>query len=247
MEEYDYFLVINPDVILEKESITKLVKELEIDPLLASVCPKILRLEIAEEKPLITRTKIIDSCGIGLKPGLSFFDIGQGEEDSGQYNKNSPHFIGPSGACGLFKIEGLIKASYFNENKKLAFFDENMFMYKEDCDLAYRFFRLNLKSKYIPGAIIYHDRTVADKKSGFWQKMLQRRSKSEKTREWSLVNQNIIFLKHWSQENWQNRIFIIFHALALFVYTLFFESNLVKNYLILAKNINRIKIAKRRG
>jgi hypothetical protein len=43
------------------------------------------------------KANVIDSCGIGITPSHHFYDIGQGEEDNGQYDKLKDIF-GPSGA-----------------------------------------------------------------------------------------------------------------------------------------------------
>ena len=59
-----------------------------------------------------------------MKPGLKFYDLGQGEEDRGQYDKFD--IIAPGGAAGLFRLNLLKKIK-----EKDAYFDPEFFMYKD--------------------------------------------------------------------------------------------------------------------
>ncbi|MFA5420494.1 MAG: glycosyltransferase family 2 protein [Patescibacteria group bacterium] len=185
-ESFDIFLVINPDVILEKDSLYKMVNFLNSKSDASSVSPVILRWDFGKKE----KSNKIDSLGIGIKPSHKFFDIGQGNYFN-NYENLPTEIFGPSGACALFKLDALKKVAYYN-GEYLEFFDELMFMYKEDIDLSYRLQLASFKSYLVKDAFIYHDRSLSSKTSlikhvfGF---------KRDKSRSWSFLNQLILNYK----------------------------------------------------
>ena len=224
-DQAEYFLVINPDTVLEKDAIKKLLAALENDAKLASASPKILRWDFLNR----LKTKTIDSLGIILKPGLRFADLGQGVEDQGQFDQAS--ILGPSGAAGLFRLSALKKVVEYNDaSKNSQYFDERFFMYKEDCDLAYRLFLAGYKSALVPTALVYHDRTAASSGRSLWHILQDRNRKSRQIRSWSFRNQHLLFVKHWSQQNLASKIVIIYRVLAMFIFSLILEQFLLKQY-----------------
>lgn len=251
----DYFLVINPDTIMEPEAIKNLIAALDNDGSLGSVAPKILRWDFVGGK----KTKTIDSLGITLKPGLKFNDLGQGIEDreklEDEEKNKAGKILGPSGAAGLFRLSALKKVAItrpvnkdicpenresFSQSRPVQYFDEQFFMYKEDCDLAYRLFLAGFGSRLVPDAIIYHDRTAAVFGKGiknFWR---GRQSKSKKIRAWSFRNQHLIFLKHWKKQNLVNKIIVISRVLFLLIFSLIFEQFLLKEYLFVFRQVREL-------
>ncbi len=222
----DYFLVINPDTLLEKNTILELVAALDKNPELASVSPKIRRWDFAAN----TKTRIIDSCGLILKSGLRFYDLGQGQEDDKRFDQFK--ILGPSGAAGLFRLGDLEK---IKENDQ--YYDERFFMYKEDCDLAYRLSLVKAKSILVPTAIMYHDRTAASSGGGLWSQISDRQKKSRQIRSWSLRNQHLIFVKHWASQNLLSKLIIITRIIFFGIFSLILEQFLLKEFkLFFAKN-----------
>jgi len=215
----EYFLMINPDTILEPSAIVTLVQALDQDIKLAAVSPKIKRWDFIKQQ----KTNFIDSVGVVLQPGLKFSDLGQGEIDHGQFDYQS--ILGPSGAAGLFRLSDLEK---IKENGQ--YFDENFFMYKEDCDLDYRLSIAGLLAKLVPEAIIYHDRTAAVSQAGLRAWLLNRRQKSQKIRSWSFLNQHLIFVKYWHIQNFYSRVIIILRCLTYLFFSLILEQYNLKNY-----------------
>lgn len=221
----EYFLIINPDTILEPDAISELIKALENDHNLGSVSPKIRRWDFVNR----AKTNIIDSAGLILKTGLRFCDLGAGEEDRSQFDHAS--IIGPSGAAGLFRLSALADiAVNSGPNQKRQYFDESFFMYKEDCDLAYRLFLAGQGSRLVDTALIYHDRTAASSGTGIGRIIGDRRAKNRLVRAWSFRNQHLIFVKHWKKQNFLNRSFIIFYSLVFFIFSLILEQFLLKEY-----------------
>lgn len=215
----EYFFIVNPDTLLEKDTISELISVLDGNLELASACPKIRRWDFAAN----TKIQVIDSCGLLMKTGLRFLDLGQGKKDDKRFDKYK--IIGPSGAAGIFRLSALEK---IKENDQ--YFDERFFMYKEDCDLAYRLHLIGAGSVLVPSAIIYHDRTAASSKEGLVYKIFDRRKKSHQIRSWSFRNQHLIFVKHWSKQNFLSKMLIIVQILIFGLFSLILEQFLLKEY-----------------
>ncbi len=215
----DYFFVLNPDTLLSKEAISQLLKVINNDKSLGVVAPKILYWDF----PFQRLTNKIDSCGLVLQPGLIFKDLGQGKIDHEQFDNSK--IIGASGAAALFRFSAL---DSIQENNQ--YFDERFFMYKEDCDLAYRLFLASWSAQLVPEAIIYHHRSVASGLN-FYHKFIKRRQRSRQEREWSFWGQHLLFFKHWSQQNLMNKLKILANIFKIFVFSLIFEQFLLKNYI----------------
>lgn len=132
----DYIFIINPDVILEKNTIETLVKAAE-DYSAGIVGPKVY----FEDKKTIWH-----AGGILDKLNVIGTHLGMDEKDRGQYDKlREVDFI--SGAAIM------IKKQVF---EKIGFFDERYFLYYEDADFCFRAKLAGFKILYVPGAIVYH-------------------------------------------------------------------------------------------
>lgn len=226
----DYFLVINPDTIVAPEAIKKLVEVLEVETSLGSVAPKLLRWDFDKQ----TLTNIIDSAGLILKSGLRFVDLGQGQIDHHQFDDWS--ILGASGAAGLFRMAALQKIKIDGQ-----YFDERFFMYKEDCDLAYRLFLAGYSSRNVSASIIYHDRSASADSAG-WRGIIKARAhKNHSIKSWSLFNQHLLFIKYWSQQNFTEKIKILLYAGLMFIFVLFREPYLLKNYFNLSRYVLKKK------
>ncbi len=238
-----YYLSINIDMILEPDVVEKMIKAMDNYKELGSVCPKILHWDFANNK----KTNIIDSCGIQLRPGLRFTDVGQGLVDKGQFD--DVQILGPSGAAGMYRIGALKKTSpqpspSQEEGATKEYFDELMFMYKEDCDLAYRLFLAGFKSKCVADAIVYHDRTTKAKGESNLQVALNRGNKSRQAKKWSFLNQQIIFVKYWRMLLIKQKLEVLWFAFRMFVFIVIFEQYLLKEYGKLWRIRKKIKIFK---
>lgn len=219
-----YFFVVNPDILIEPDAIKSLISALDKKPEISAASPKILRWDFKS----LHKTKQIDSCGLQKKPGLIFYDIGQGEVDAGQYD--TVDIIGPSGAAGLFKLEFLQKI-----RDKNGYYDNRFFMYKEDCDLAYRFKLANFKSIILSDAILYHDRSMAFYGSS-WRSFFKNRRKLSKTaRAWSFRNQHLLFIKYFLKENIWSKFLIIKQAILMLLFSLILEQFNLKEYIRMIK------------
>ncbi len=223
-----YYICANADIILEKGCIRALSQALENEPRLGSASPKILKWDYENN----AKTGLIDSCGIIMQPGFRFSDLGQGETDRGQYD--NAEIIGPSGALAAYRIDALemIKDEY-------GYFDSRMFMYKEDCDLAFRLKLAGRPSRLVSGAVAYHDRTVASAGSSTLAVLRGRFAKSQQAKEWSLLNQHLIYRKYWIKTGIKDKLLIIFDIIRMLVFNIIFDRKLLAAYRKLPSFIRR--------
>lgn len=215
----EYFLMLNPDTVLDDKAITELLEAFREDKDLVVAIPKLLYWDYQRKE----KTNYIDSCGIALKPGLRFKDLGQGELDHGQYDKALP--LGPSGAGALFALAKLEKIRV-----KEDYFDSRFFMYKEDCDLAYRLNQAQLKQKFVPQALIYHDRTAVNYGVGIVGRIKTRLKKSKFIKKQSFYGQHLLFSKYFKAESLFSQLLIILQIIIFFLYSLLFERYNLRAY-----------------
>jgi GT2 family glycosyltransferase len=208
----DYFLVVNPDTYWGEESIVKLLSALEFDGDLGSVAPKVYVWDFAGE----VATKIIDTCGIVKAPGLRFYDLGQGQIDKGQLDVAV--IEGPSGCAAMLRLKALEAIQQGNE-----YFDELMFMYKEDCDLVYRLRLAGWGAELVSDAYVWHDRSASGLGHGWRAWWRAWRGQTPAVQRWSFHNQLILFYKFWRFENWASRLRLLGFAFLRLTYAAFFN------------------------
>lgn len=223
--EASYFLVVNPDIYFAPSSLQLLVAALDDHLQAAAAAPKILYWNFAKRQ----LTSTIDSLGIALCSGLRFIDACQGQHDKGQVCE----IIGPSGAAGLFRLNSLrnLLVTEGSEDSQ-NYFDESFFMYKEDCDMAYRLYFSGHQTISVPESLIYHDRTAraAGSRFSFFRHRYQQ---SHQIRSWSFVNQHLIFIKHWKKQNFVNRFAISLYVFLYLIFALILEQFLLKQYAVI--------------
>ena len=206
----DYVLVLNPDVILEPDFIQKLLAVAEKKKTGFSFGGKLLKIKTGDQElGEKIKTKIIDSTGLKISPSFQVADRGEGEEDKGQYDKKKDVF-GISGACVLYRREIF---------KKIGFFDEDFFAYKEDVDLAWRAQLFSFSSFYVPEAVAYHYRQAPKER---------RLSQTPLISFYSFRNGLFLILKN---THWQNFIiylpWIFFYLAIKKIYLLFTQPKIL--------------------
>jgi GT2 family glycosyltransferase len=147
----DYVLVLNPDVFITPNFLAKMVKAMELDPLIGQVSGKLYKINDVDQ---VGKSQIIDSTGLFFKPNLRHFDRGAGEIDSCQYEQTE-FIFGVTGAAALYRKKALDDSRVDGE-----YFDKDFFAYREDADLSWRMQILGWKALYTPNAIAYHIRKV---------------------------------------------------------------------------------------
>ncbi|RTE08206.1 glycosyltransferase family 2 protein [Paenibacillus whitsoniae] len=142
MTDTDYCLILNPDVVLDKDYVKRTIEALERNPEAGSATGKLLFKSDPSQ---------IDSTGLTINKARRAFDRGA-HEPSERYVQAEEVF-GVPGAAAMYKREMINEISINGE-----FFDEDFFAYKEDVDVAWRAQLMGWKAIYEPTAIAYHER-----------------------------------------------------------------------------------------
>ena len=127
----------NNDMELDPECLAELVAELDRDPLIGSVTPKMLD---------FSDRSVLDGAGDLLSWRAGGRRRGHGDRDIGQYEQALEVF-GPCGGAAVFRRTAL---------QAVGGFDEAYYAYYEDIDWAFRAQLLGFRCRYVPRAILYH-------------------------------------------------------------------------------------------
>lgn len=160
--DYDYYVLVNNDISVEKDWLTKLVSTAKKDNGIGGVGPKILYSEQRKG------SYIINSAGMDINKHYLAYDRHEGEEDSKKYSI-------------VEEVEGLTGATLLIPSKvwkELKGFNEKMFMYYEDVDLCLRIRDLGYKLIYCGESVVYHDHMASSKNIG--SKKCNRRSRKNR-------------------------------------------------------------------
>jgi len=234
--EADFYACVNVDMIFEPNFISELIKSVDQKPVFGSSGGKIKRWDFdAFAKSLkgareMGKTNFIDSAGIRILKSHRFEDIGQAEVDYGQFDEPKELF-GVSGAAVLYRRKALEDVAFVNEEGEKEYFDESMFMYKEDIDLAYRLQWAGWKAQFSPHAIAYHDRTVHAIGRKAWNLIRNRSKKPRAVNRLSYLNHQILLKKNFSEDYSRAiRGATFMYNLKVFFYLLIFETELLSEW-----------------
>ncbi len=242
--EADFYACLNIDMIFEPNFISELVKAIEEKPVYGAAGGKIKYWDFsAFEKGASSfgKTNFIDTVGLKILKSHRFEDIGQGEMDYGQFDK-SREIFGVSGAAVLYRRKSLEDVAFVNDLEEKEYFDESMFMYKEDVDLAYRLQWAGWKTNYNPKAVAYHDRTISFRGKNALEIIKNRIKKPKEVNRRSYLNHRVLLQKNFSKAfssdiknatSWYN--------LKVFLYILVFETELLGVWWNIFKMRNRIR------
>ncbi|MNO29368.1 Poly-beta-1,6-N-acetyl-D-glucosamine synthase [compost metagenome] len=138
----DYVLVLNPDLTLEPDYISRLIARMEANPRIGSATGKLL---------LKADHSLVDSTGLRMNRARRAFDRGAGEPAE-QWPESGMVF-GVSGAAAMYSRRMIEDISIDGE-----FFDADFFAYKEDVDVAWRAELFGWLAYYDAEAVGYHER-----------------------------------------------------------------------------------------
>jgi len=245
----EYFLMINPDTILEKDSIVRMLLDIQTDSQIGAVAPRILKWDFVNN----LKTDIIDCDGLAITPSHRFFDRHQGQRvssfssfspsSSSSFSSSSLVF-GFTGAAVLLRLSALRDIAFCSDNDSghVEYLDELMFMYKEDADLSYRLNLAGWNIVFCVESVIYHDRTASPLGESIWQIIANRKRKSRLVKEWSFLNQWVLVLKYiFLPLPFLVKVRTWIYQLLGCAYALFFEPYLLKELktlLLARKNIS---------
>ncbi len=147
-----YLLILNQDVVLDKNYLKETASFLDAYPKVAAVNGKVYQWNFANK----IKTDIFDSLGIDINKNFQFTNIEENKKDEGQESEIRSIF-GFTASVALIRRAALLDVEYNKE-----FFDEDFFSYKEDIDLSYRFRWRNWDNVYLPTAVAYHKRSIKE-------------------------------------------------------------------------------------
>ena len=136
----EWVFVLNNDTEVDADAVQACVEVLERSgPECMGTVPKLLFLE---------NRALIDAVGNAIDTGGSAFNVGIGQLDVGQYDREERTF-GPCFAAGLFRMEAF-------DDDHVGPLDETYFMYYEDVDWNWRANLFGYHFVTAPGARVYH-------------------------------------------------------------------------------------------
>ncbi|MGG1553510.1 glycosyltransferase family 2 protein [Paenibacillus ferrarius] len=213
----DYCLILNPDVVLDRDYIKRIIEALERNPEAGSATGKLLFKSDPSQ---------IDSTGLTINKTRRAFDRGA-HEPSERYEQTEEVF-GVSGAAAMYKRAMINDISVNGE-----FFDEDFFAYKEDVDVAWRAQLRGWKAIYEPMAIAYHERGW--KEGG-------RRSKPLFVRRLSYINRyKMIWKNDRSSQVMKHVIPIFIYEAVSLGYALLCEPKLLKAWSSFFRKLPELK------
>ncbi len=217
----EYYLPLNPDVILEPGYIAIVVEQMRRDMGVGMAATR-LYLGTPEDQP-----RRFDSTGLFLDRKRRQYLRGFREVDTGQYDRTGEVF-GVDGAAPIYLRAMLEDISVDGE-----YFDELFHSHKEDVDLAWRARILGWRCVYIPGAVAYHRRTFQPGR---------RKGIAAEVRFHAVKNRYLLLLKNESKAGWQrDGFFILLYDVQILVYLLFFERHSLQAFVTLRRNWARIQ------
>lgn len=164
------YIVCMTDVILKEDFLEKALAIMEANPDCGALQAKVYQMNLYDNKESdfqfkVSKFKIIDTCGFKIFKSRKVINLGQGQEDNGQFD-NIGEIFGVEGVVPIFKREALescyITPPRSSTSKWLIDPDYRIgsLGYGDDLDLAWRIRLFGWKQIFAPNVIAYHDRST---------------------------------------------------------------------------------------
>lgn len=140
-----YVLIMNPDIILEKDYLEKAYKKMEHDNQIAAIMGKIYRYNFNQSG----KTPFFDSVGIFSVVDREILSA-RGVRDEGQF-EDTEQIFSIRNICGMYRKNALEDVKIDDE-----YFDESFFLYLEDVDLCWRLNLFGWDVFFLPAMVSYH-------------------------------------------------------------------------------------------
>lgn len=135
----EFILVLNPDTILEKDTLKKLFNSINKDTRIGAVGPKVKFYGNKDEG-------LINSAGLFYDGFSQAYDIGFREVDDGSYDKDKEVF-GVTGACILYRTKMI---------EQIGMYWEKISLYLDEVELFIRARKAGWKVFYVGSATLFH-------------------------------------------------------------------------------------------
>jgi GT2 family glycosyltransferase len=173
----EYVLLMNPDVILEKDYLENAVKKMRNDRHIAAMMGKIYQYDFNRSG----KTPYFDTVGIHAYVDREILSA-RGARDEGQF-EDPCEIFSIRNICGFYRKSALEDAQILGE-----VFDENFFIYLEDVDLCWRLNLLGWKIYYLPSLVSFHCRDTRKRATIEKSKTLERRQ--------FIINERLMLVKN---------------------------------------------------
>ena len=140
LEDVDAVALVNNDAVVEPGWLAPLVGVLDDDPSLGAASPKIRFIGRA----------VINNVGTILRPDWYGIDRGFDEPDDGRYDEPDDIEAWCGGAV-------LLRRDYLRE---CGLFDDRLFLYYEDLELALRGREAGWRFRYVPESVVEHEHSA---------------------------------------------------------------------------------------
>jgi hypothetical protein len=230
-DDFEYIWLLNNDTVIDKNSLTEMVKVIQKDEKIGMVGSKLLRYD----KPNILQTL----CGTSE---ITWFNAGRAkyihpnEKDTTEFDKefkiNNGYIVGAS---------MLIKKQVF---KDIGLFDENFFMWAEETDLCIRTFRKGWELYCAGRSIVWH-KEGASTDNGNEKQFLNRKSVRPTLQRFIITGyldiRNHIYLvnKHWGK--FYTLLYLIgpntLHLIRRIIGIILYDDNKIEKLKILIKGL----------
>lgn len=229
-----FLLVLNQDVLLEKDVFERLILAFDSDPKLGSASPRLMRLQDGH------KTNVIDSLGLVVDRKRKFSDRAAGLTWSGQ--AMGEIVFGVSGTVAAYRRSAVESAAGRN------LFEPSYFAYQEDIDIAWQLQLKGFTSKVLLEAVAFHNRTTRETKDkGLFGGVRGKRSQSPIARYNSYKNHLATLYKNEQKKNFiLDFPFIIWYELMKFCYFLLFEREVLGGLRELWNDRNRLRTERKR-
>ena len=146
----DYYLILNPDTVVQENTISTFVNYLEKNNNVGMVGPKILNSDGTLQAAC---KRSFPTLRVAIPKLLGFDKLFPKSEWAGKYNLT---YLDPDHTCTVDAISGscmFIRKELFYE---LGGFDEQFFMFGEDLDICYRIWQAGYEIHYLHETQIFH-------------------------------------------------------------------------------------------
>lgn len=183
-----FVLPLNPDTQLAP-AYARTVLAAFTDPTVAAAAGKMLK-----PQPLPDGRYLLDGTGMCLSRSRRAGERGQLQPDAGQFDHDVDVF-GVSATAAIYRTSMLEKVKHGDAE----YFDEDLFTYWEDLDLAWRLRLAGFACRYVPQAIVYHSRAANQSADGFMRvgaMVVHTRSLSVRVVQWDWRNHLLTIIKN---------------------------------------------------
>ncbi|MFL3044397.1 MAG: glycosyltransferase [Candidatus Neomarinimicrobiota bacterium] len=146
----DYYFILNPDTIIQEETISILQEYLDDHPDVGMTGPKIIN---ADGSLQLACKRSLPTASVALPKLLGLSRLFPNSRWAGKYNLT---YLDPDAIHAVDAISGscmFIRSALFHD---LEGFDERFFMFGEDLDLCTRVWKNNYEIHYVPQTQIVH-------------------------------------------------------------------------------------------